>query len=181
MIEFVLARFQEELQKRLAELHRQGDRTEGLQQQRTLLKAQAQRIVDAVAEAGHSPALLSTLAGVEGQIEDLSRRIEACKPMNAAMTVAEIREFVYRNVMNLQGLLHEDASRAKLALARHLGQLILKPKQTPTGPVYEVSGGLNLLAQDVVLVVARDGIEPPTPAFSGLSDQSLTKQFFVVS
>ena len=30
-------------------------------------------------------------------------------------------------------------------------------------------------------VVARDGIEPPTPAFSGLSDQSLTKQFLVVS
>jgi hypothetical protein len=33
---------------------------------------------------------------------------------------------------------------------------------------------LNLLAKDVIPVVARDGIEPPTPAFSGLHDQSLT-------
>src|SRR6185437_5774953 len=101
----------------------------------------------------------------------LDVRIETYKPINVSATLAEIRDFVYGNVMNLRGLLHEDAGKSKLALARHIGQLVLRPKQTPTGPVYEVSGGVNLLAQDVMPVVARDGIEPPTPAFSGLHDQ----------
>ena len=35
--------------------------------------------------------------------------------------------------------------------------------------MFEVSGAVNLLGgKDVMLMVARDGIEPPTPAFSGL-------------
>ena len=72
--------------------------------------------------------------------------------------------------MDLRTLLHGDAERCKPILARHIGQLVLNPKETPTGPVYEVSGGLDLLpgGGDVMPVVARDGIEPPTPAFSAL-------------
>jgi hypothetical protein len=93
--------------------------------------------------------------------------------MDITTTAGEIRDFVSRNLINLQGLLHEDAGRSKAAFARHIGQLVLKPKQTPTGPIYEVSGGLDLLAgEDVMPVVARDGIEPPTPAFSGLRSTS---------
>jgi hypothetical protein len=42
------------------------------------------------------------------------------------------------------------------------------------GPVYLVMGGLNLLDNDVMQMVAREGIEPPTPAFSGLLDHRLT-------
>jgi hypothetical protein len=42
--------------------------------------------------------------------------------------------------------------------------------------VLEVSGDVDLFGGDerVMQLVARDGIEPPTPAFSGLSDQQLT-------
>jgi site-specific DNA recombinase len=167
MVEHILVRFQQELQNRLAEMQRQTQGLEGLRRERMQLKAKAQRLVDAVAAAGHSPALLSSLAQVEGQLADVDVKIENHKPINISATLAEIRDFVYSNVLNLRGLLHEDASKSKLAVARHIGQLVLKPKQTPTGPVYEVSGGVNLLAQDVMPVVARDGIEPPTPAFSG--------------
>ena len=71
MIEYVLVRFQEELQKRLAEIQRQNQGLDGLRQERTQLKTKAQRLVDAVAAAGHSPALLSNLANVEAQIADL--------------------------------------------------------------------------------------------------------------
>jgi len=42
------------------------------------------------------------------------------------------------------------------------------PKQRPEGPAFEVSAAVDLLGEkDVMPVVARDGIEPPTPAFSG--------------
>lgn len=60
--------------------------------------------------------------------------------------------------MDLRDLLRGDVARSKTALSRHLGPLILNPRQTPSGPVYEVSGGLDLLAgKDVMPVVARDG------------------------
>jgi site-specific DNA recombinase len=168
MIEYTLIRFQEQLQKRLMEIQRQTTGLEDLRRERRHLQANAKRLTDAIAAAGHSAALLAKLAEVEASIGDLDRRMEEYKPMDVSATMEEIRDFVYHNVLNLRGLLHQDPSKSKDALARHIGQLVLKPKQTPTGPMYEVSGGLNLLAQDVMPVVARDGIEPPTPAFSGL-------------
>ena len=147
------------------DLQRQSVGLETLRQQRSELKARTQRLVEAVAAAGHSPALLSALGDVEHQIAVLDRRLETFKPINVAATHEEIRDFVSRNLLNLRDLLHQDASRAKAALSRHIGQLTLNPKQTPSGSIYEVSGGLNLLSQDVMQVVARDEIEPPTPAF----------------
>ena len=73
-------------------------------------------------------------------------------------------------MMQLRELFQQDATGSKAALARHIGQLVLTPKTNPTEPIYEVSGGFDLLSgnNDVMPVVARDGIEPPTPAFSGL-------------
>ena len=168
MVEYTMIRFQEELEKRLAGIQRQTSGLEDLRRERHQLRANAQRIANAIAEAGHSAALLSKLAEVEAKISEADRRLETYEPVDVSASVGEVRDFVYRNVMNLRGLLHQDASRSKAALSRHIGQLILTPKQTPTGPIYEVSGRLDLLAQDVMPLVARDGIEPPTPAFSGL-------------
>ena len=141
-----------------------------MRRERQQLKIKADRVADAIADAGHSPVLLSKLAAIEAQIADVDRRMDACKPLDLSATIGEVREFVYTNVMQLQKLLHDDAEKSKPILARHIGQLTLSPKKTPAGPVYEVSGGLDLLpdAGDVMPVVARDGIEPPTPAFSGL-------------
>jgi site-specific DNA recombinase len=168
VIEYILARFQAELQKRLPEIQRQTTGLEDLRRERRLLQARAQRLADAVAEAGHSPILLAKLAQLEAQVTEVDRRMEEYRPMDVSATLEEIRDFVYRNVMQLRGLLHEDASRSKAALSRHIGQLVLIPSQTPSGPIYEATGEIDLVAgRDVMQVVARDGIEPPTPAFSG--------------
>jgi site-specific DNA recombinase len=169
-MEYILARFQEAFQKRRAEFQRQAIGLDGLRRERGDLQTQAQHLTDAIAAAGHSPALLSKLGDVEARTAEVDRRLEACKPNDFTATAGEIRNFVYRNLMHLQGLFQNaDASTAKMAFSRHIGQLVLKPHQTASGPVYEVSGGVELLAgKEVMVVVARDGIEPPTPAFSGL-------------
>jgi hypothetical protein len=51
---------------------------------------------------------------------------------------------------------------------------VLTPKQRDGEWVYEVTGDWELLPEKkcVILMVARDGIEPPTPAFSGLRSTS---------
>ena len=154
----------------MTDLRRQTVSTDELHRQRRELQVKVGHVTEAIAETGHSPALLSKLADLEAQIADVDRQIDAHSPVNLFATVDEIREFVYRNVMDLRELLHQDPSRSKAALSQHIGQLVLTPTETPSGPVYEVSdGGMNLLpGKDVMPLVARDGIEPPTPAFSGL-------------
>jgi len=168
MIDYLVSRFDGELRKRLTDIQRQATGVDDLRRERQQFQSKARRLAEAIADAGHSPTLLSELSALESRIADLDHQIEAHKPVNISAAVSEVIEFVRRNATQLRDLLQQDASRSKAALARHLGQLVLKPKQTPSGPVYEVSGGIDLLAgKDVMQLVARDGIEPPTPAFSG--------------
>ena len=129
MIEYTLTRFQEELQKRLVEIQRQTSGLEDIRRERRQLQTKAQRITDAIADAGHSPALLSRLGEVEAKIAEVDRHIERCKPVDITTTVREIRDFVCRNVMNLRGVCcTKTRGGSKAALSRHLGQLILKPE-----------------------------------------------------
>ena len=164
MIDYTLTRFHDELQKRLAEIQKHATGLDDLRRERRQIQEKAKRISEAIADAGHSPTLLSTLATLEGNIAELDSRIEAHHPVDITAAVREVREFVYSSVLQVRNLLRGDASTAKTALAKHLGQLVLHPKQTPAGPVYEVAGGFDLLAgkNDVMPLVARDRFELPT-------------------
>jgi len=168
-IEYTLQRFQHELEKHLKEIDQRATDSADLRHIREQLQAKAQRLADAVAEAGHSPALLAKLATIEAQIANVERQMTRAKPNDVSAIFSEVRQFVHTSVLQLGELLRGDPTTLKAVLARHIGQLTLKPKQTPQGSVYEVSGGMDLLphSNDVMQVVARDGVEPPTPAFSG--------------
>jgi site-specific DNA recombinase len=169
LVEYTLRQFQLGLQKRMDEMRREATGLDELQRERQNLKAKADRLANAIAETGHSPSLLAKLGEVDGQIAAVDRRMDEQKPVDLTATVAEMREFVLRNILELRTLLRDDPVKSKAALARHIGPLKLIPKETEQGPVYEVDGALKLLNEnDVMPVVARDGIEPPTPAFSGL-------------
>ena len=169
LIEYTLQRFEEALRKRLNEIDRgtPGDREQ--RHLREQLQAKAQRLADAVAEAGHSPTLLANLRAIEAQIAEIDRQTTLSKPKDLPAVLNQARQFVYATVLRLKELFRGEATALKPVLAQHIGQLTLIPKQTPQGAVYEVSGGMELLPtnKDVMQVVAKDGVEPPTPAFSG--------------
>ncbi|HJZ97574.1 MAG TPA: recombinase zinc beta ribbon domain-containing protein [Candidatus Solibacter sp.] len=167
MIEYTLTRFHEELERRLLKIQKEAAGLEELLCERRQLQEKAKRISEAIAEAGHSPTLLSSLATLEGKIAAVDSRMETHAPVDVTAAVGEIREFVYRNVLQLRTLLRGDAAKAKASLARHLGELVLTPTHTPAGPVYEVAGGFDLLAgnKDVMPVVARDGYPLHTTLF----------------
>jgi hypothetical protein len=144
LLDYTLSQFHQELNKQLAEIQKRGDGLEDLRRHRQQVQEKANRIALAIADAGHSPTLLTSLASIEKQIADLDARMDAHKPFELAPTMSEIRDFVYGNILQLKNLLRGDAAKAKASLARHLGQLVLTPTQTPGGPVYLVSGGLDL-------------------------------------
>ena len=80
---------------------------------------------------------------------------------------------------NLCSLLRENIHLAKAELITHVHELVLTPKQTNAGPVYEVTGDWKLLPEKecVIWLVARDGIEPPTPAFSVSGCRAITTTY----
>jgi site-specific DNA recombinase len=171
MIQYTLHRFEQELQKRLAEMRKQAAESTqlaALHQKRDDLQAQAARLADAIADAGHSPALLSRLTTAEADLARVDREIVTYRPVDVAASVGDIQDFVTKNVMQLRSLLRRDAPTAKAALMKHIKQLVLTPEDQPSGRVFKVSGGIDVAGPNVMQVVARDGIEPPTPAFSGL-------------
>ena len=137
MLEYTLRRFREHLQKRLDEIRKQGSACNStlsaLQRERRELQEKAKRVSEAIAEAGHSPTLLAHLASIESKLALVEQRIEAHRPIDFKATEDEIREFATRNVLHLRTLLRGDVSHARMALMKHVGQLVLMPRQTLTG------------------------------------------------
>ena len=198
ILEYALKRFQEQLQKRLRDLQEQtlkaADSITTLQDSRRELKGQAQNLGEAIAKMGHSATLLQQLAGIESEIERIDERMAlANQPLDLAFSIESIRDFVAEKALDFRAAFDSEPARARQILANHIEKLVLTPREAEDGPVYDVSGDIDLFGGDrtamglvikatpgrqpggkksVMQVVARDGIEPPTPAFSGLPDNS---------
>ncbi len=195
VIEYALKRFQEQLQRRLRELQEQtlraADTVTTLQSQRSDLKGQAKNLGEAIAKMGHSSTLLQQLALIESEIERIDERLAvANQPLDVAFSLESIRNFVSEKTTDLCSAFDLNPEKARQILANHIERLVLTPREGEDGPVYDVSGDIDLFGGDrtamglavkaspsrqpggkksVMLMVARDGIEPPTPAFSGPS------------
>jgi site-specific DNA recombinase len=174
-VEYLFERFVEQLEQRLDSLKKSSSTAaaelNGLEKQRDELQAKARNLADAIAAMGHSPTLLTQLSSVESEIAGLDNRIrQVNSPKQFSVSIKEMKDFIARKVLDLTAVLRSDVPAARRALANHIRKLALSPKETPDGPMLEVSGDVDLFGGDdrVMLMVARDGIEPPTPAFSGL-------------
>lgn len=180
MCEVLIRRFEIALQKRISDIDQNSEKyskaLRDLQVQRDQHRAEAERIADAIAAAGHSKMLLDRLAAAESKMAEMQRRIDALKLAEIRVATDEIRDYYSKASADFLSLVGQTYgfTRAKRELAKNLSKLVLTPKQTPEGWVYEVSGDWKLLPEEkcVIWVVARDGIEPPTPAFSGLRSTS---------
>ena len=183
MIDYALRRFQEALRKRLKKVGKVSSALPALEEEGSNLWAQAHRRVSASADSGHSPSLLSHLASTEAKLARIDQQIEASKPMNPTVKPAELRSFVLENATRLSTILRAGVTRARAALTKHVRKLVLTPQETDNGSLYAASGQIGLDANkiSVMPMVARDGIEPPTPAFSGLrSTPELPGHLFVI-
>jgi site-specific DNA recombinase len=135
-----------------------------LQQQTNELKGQAQRITDAIAEAGHSAVLLQRLSEIERKITDLDRKIAAPRRRHAELTPSELRDFVRQRLLNLPVLLRDNVVRAKRELLEHVKEIVLTPMENTR---YAVSGNWEMLPDiDRENMVGPNGLEPSTSSVS---------------
>ena len=169
----LLKGFQRELNARLKAIQDEALKAAGsiseLQSKRATLASKAANLAEAIANLGYSPSLGNQLTQIERDINAADHTpASANQPLDLAYSLEAVREFASAKLLNPRALVHADITATRTALAKHIAQIVLTPKQSPEGPVYEVSGDVDLFGgeQDVMLMVARDGIEPPTRGFS---------------
>ncbi len=168
MFEYALRRFEQEIARRRAEIRKSSQMTD-LIRERDRIRAEAARLVDAIAACGHSPILLERLRATESRMEQLERECSLKKDIaHSPISSDKLRSFFVERINQLPDLAKSDPERAKATFQKHLAPLILTPVSKENGDLFEVSGTWKLVPElHVMPVVARDGIEPPTPAFSG--------------
>ncbi len=159
MIDYAFERFQAEVQRRLKEIRDAANNAAtgvvALHRKRQELKGRAANIAEAIAAIGHSPSLLAQLAVIESEIAKLDDQMCSLnRPEELAASVEDMREFFRQNALELRSLLRGDVDTARQALAKHVEKLVLTPKETPDGPVFEVSGDVAVFCGDP----GRDGV-----------------------
>ncbi len=92
-------------------------------------------MADAIAASGHSPTLLYRLAEVEQKIAEVDRQLTAPKDLDITASVNEIGKFVTKELLDIRSIVHEDVTKTKLALRRHIRNLVLTPKDFVTGKI----------------------------------------------
>lgn len=175
MAGYLVKSFEKQLRARIKEMESRGNASgkTTMEKRREELRLQTKRISAAIGLGGDLESLVEHLKAVESEITALSDRLNLYKPINLTAELDVVHRFALENVMSLRGILRsEDIPAARTTLQRHIGKLVLTPTTTDGGLVFQLSGSIDLLpkggSKGVMQVVARDGIEPPTPAFSGL-------------
>ncbi len=176
MCAYAVELFEKQLQKRLTEMEQNSEtysvRAQQLETERAKLVAQIKNITDAIKDSGHSAALLRCLSESEIALADIDEELRAYKPPSIKVAVGEFRDYATRALVNLKSLFHDTLAfpRVKLELLKHVTELVMTPAKHSEGMAYEVTGDWKILPDQkcVISLVARDGVEPPTPAFSGL-------------
>ena len=125
-----------------------------------LTKEQA-NLVDAIARHGLSAGLSARLTFVENRISQIQRLHDAgVEPKVPEFTIEEVREFLRRKTQELANILAGNAETSRAQLQKRITKLVLTPKHTPDGSVFEVTGDINLFQGngDVMLTNSLEGI-----------------------
>jgi site-specific DNA recombinase len=161
-IEYVLDQFRNQLALSHQETLKRKEQTLS---RRKELEEQLQRLTLAVAESGHSSALLEAIALREQELHELTRR--AHPPESPLLQDATLlRDFVTRRLADLPSLISQDAARARAKLSKHVTQVTMTPTDANGQQFYTCQGTWDLLGNldgaANVWMVAGGGFEPPT-------------------
>ena len=145
-----------------------------MRQRKDKLEAEIQKFMAAIAEHGHSKAMLEQVSARERELASLTDRLLAASPDSIHARVEDTRRFVEEGISNLRELLNENAPLAKVELHRHLDSIVMTPSNHGKEWHYVAEGDWDLLGVDSSLaskrqpfnwrleMVAGVGFEPTT-------------------
>lgn len=139
-----------------------------LKAERADLETQVIRVVDAIGQHGFSSFLSAQLSKLESRIAEIDRLLTAKPaPKLPTFTDEQITEFLRQECQDFCNALTDDPEFARHEIQKRIKSLVLTPKETPEGPVLEVSGDVALLRTGDVLVESPlEGIAEHYTSFS---------------
>jgi len=123
-----------------------------LKEERGELEKQGIRLADAIGQHGYSSFLPAQLSKVESRMAEIDRLLTARPaPKLPTFTDEQIAEFLRQECTDFCDALAGDPEFARQEIQKRVKSLVLTPKDTPEGPVLEVSGEVALLQTGDVL------------------------------
>jgi hypothetical protein len=123
-----------------------------LEAEQSEAEKQVRHLVNAIAQHGYSSFLSAQLAGVESRLAEIERLLAAKPaPKQPTFTDEQIGEFLRKECQDFCDLLKGDPEMARQEIQKRIKKLVLMPKETPEGAVFEVSGDIELLRTGDVL------------------------------
>jgi DNA invertase Pin-like site-specific DNA recombinase len=171
VVDYAIQEFQRQLTDSLSQLSGNLSRA---RQRRAEVQQELRRLVETVAQCGHSPALVDAINERQRELDEITRRLFASEPDSVSSEIARIRHFVTERLGNIRELLSADVERAKIELAKHVTGIRMNPEGQGKAAHYVADGEWNLLggyaegmgnqadAEKRVRMVAGEGFEPST-------------------
>lgn len=117
-----------------------------LNAERVDLETQAVRLADAIGQHGYSSVLSAQLSKWEARMAEIDRLLAAKPaPKLPQFTDQQIAEFLRHECQDFCDALTCDPEFARQEIQKRIKYLVLTPKDTPEGSVFEVSGDVALL------------------------------------
>jgi site-specific DNA recombinase len=133
-----------------------------LRQRHRELECQARNLAQSIAASGESKILRETLDSVEAEQKTVEQLLAvADQPEEKPLPVEVIEEFLERKMNDLISVFQSDPERTKLELRKRVTRLVLEPRHTSEGPMYEVTGDIRVLAGDEDGLHGRSGTRTP--------------------
>ena len=155
IVDYAVQRFCQELTRHLevAVANR-----EPVRRRRDEVQAEVARLASAIAQLGHSQALLSALQDRERELGRLNEQLSS-QEVPSPSDLPTLRRFVLERLFDVRQLLAADIEGARAELARHVREIRLVPKVEQGKAYYVATGEWSLLSPAVgerVRLVAGD-------------------------
>ena len=141
-IEYAVSEFCSQLQKASENFPSELERT---REEKRNVEDELNRLVAAVASAGHSDSLIRAIGEKERQLREIDRRLEVLNLPSQSNQPADITAFVTGRLARLNALLNSDVTQARAELMKHVTEIRLLPQNTETESYYVAVGEWNLL------------------------------------
>jgi site-specific DNA recombinase len=124
VIEFAIQEFGRQLRAALSNVSAELDH---MREQKAKLEGELANLTAAVAERGHSNALLSAIAQREVQLQEITDKLLSAGKGSIEADLVEIRQFVTEHLCDVRSLLHEDVALARAELGKRVSRIMMKP------------------------------------------------------
>jgi site-specific DNA recombinase len=142
IVDYAIQEFQRQLTGSLSNLSGNLARA---RQRREAVQQELRRLVETVAQCGHSAILVDAINERQRELDEITRRLFASEPDSVSSEITRIRQFVTERLGSIREVLSGDVELAKIELGKHVTSIRMSPEGEGKAAHYVAAGEWNLL------------------------------------